>query len=250
MTASTPNRLSKMSLPFFYAVGLEGPTLELDEPPSRHCVQVLRMRKGDRLLLTDGQGRRTNATLLEADKRRSVASLEPPVYSPRTGPLVYIGISPVKNASRFEWFLEKATEIGAARIVPVLCERTERVSLRTDRLRHILVSAMLQSQQVWLPRLDEPRPLKQLLGEETGFIAHCIGERKQALGGAAGEAWLLIGPEGDFTEAEVTEALSRGWIPVTLGETRLRTETAGIVGATLLRLAGLTAATQPGGTAP
>ncbi|HTJ12163.1 MAG TPA: RsmE family RNA methyltransferase [Dinghuibacter sp.] len=234
-----------MALPFFYmpdigvpaAAGAMGPTLELDDPTTRHVVQVLRMRKGDRLLLTDGRGSKTTATLLEADKRYSVVSLEPAVYTERTGPVVYIGISPIKNTSRFEWFLEKATEIGVARIVPVVCERTERVSLKTERLRHILVSAMLQSQQVWLPELTEATPLRDLLRQQKGFIAHCLEERKQNLPGGQGEAWLLIGPEGDFTTEEVTEALSRGWIPVTLGDTRLRTETAGIVGATLLRLA-------------
>lgn len=230
-----------MALPFFYMpdIGTPGSAnriLELDEPTARHVSQVLRMRKGERLLLTDGKGHKATATLLEAGKRQCTVALEPAVFAERIWPDVYIGISPVKNSSRFEWFLEKATEIGVSRIVPVVCDRTERVSLRTDRLRQILVSAMLQSQQVWLPRLDEPTPLQDLLQKEQGFIAHCMEEHKQHLRSAMGEAWLLIGPEGDFTAAEVTEALSRGWVPVTLGDTRLRTETAGIVGATLLKL--------------
>ena len=213
--------------------------MDLDEPTSRHCVQVLRMRAGDRLVLTDGRGHRAVAALLEADKRRSSVSLEPPSYIPRPGPEVYIGISPVKNSSRLEWFLEKATEIGVAGIIPLLCERTERTSLRADRLTHILVSAMLQSQQVWLPVLEDPRSLPTVLTEATGnrYIAHCLEDDKRSLDATAGISWLLIGPEGDFTPEEVTKALARGWVPVTLGETRLRTETAGIVGATLLRLA-------------
>ncbi|TDX00221.1 RsmE family RNA methyltransferase [Dinghuibacter silviterrae] len=252
-----------MSLPFFYAPGLTATNrvTDLDEPTSRHCVQVLRMRTGDRLILTDGRGLRVEARLLEADKRRSSVALEAPVQHPRTGPDVYIGISPVKNTSRFEWFLEKATEIGVAGIIPLLCERTERSALRLDRLEHILVSAMLQSQQVWLPELREPQVFSGVLATAGGvrYIAHCEeGEKRTlALGGATGAgadvgqaaestaagtaddkaATLLIGPEGDFTPNEVTEALSRGWIPVTLGDTRLRTETAGIVGATLLRWA-------------
>lgn len=230
-----------MSLPFFYAPALTAsmPVMDLDEPTSKHCVQVLRMREGDRLVLTDGRGHRTTATLRTADKRRSSVSLEAPSFTPREGPEVHIGISPVKNGGRLEWFLEKATELGVAAITPLICERTERVSLRTDRLTQILVSAMLQSQQVWLPGLAEPTPLGQVLTEASGnrFIAHCLEDTKTALRGG-GTSWLLIGPEGDFTAKEVTEALNRGWVPVTLGDTRLRTETAGIVGAALLRLAG------------
>jgi 16S rRNA (uracil1498-N3)-methyltransferase len=213
--------------------------MDLDEPTSKHCIQVLRMREGDRLVLTDGRGLKTTATLREADKRRSSVSLEAPTYTPRQGPEVYIGISPVKNNSRLEWFLEKAAEIGVAGITPLICERTERISLRIDRLTQILVSAMLQSQQTWLPLLEEPKPLEQVLrgvSERDRFIAHCIEDKKTTLRGVSGVSWLLIGPEGDFTAREVTEALTRGWIPVTLGDTRLRTETAGIVGGTLLRL--------------
>lgn len=245
-----------MSLPFFYAPSLTGTEQisDLDEPTSRHCVQVLRMHAGDRLVLTNGRGHRVEARLLEADKRRSSVSLEASTFVPRQGPEVYIGISPVKNNSRFEWFLEKATEIGVAGIIPLLCERTERSAVKLERLGNILVSAMLQSQQVWLPELPEPRAIEDVLMEARGarFIAHCLEGEKQSLalgraagagaetaaaGDGAGAATLLIGPEGDFTPTEVTKALSRGWIPVTLGDTRLRTETAGIVGATLLRLA-------------
>jgi 16S rRNA (uracil1498-N3)-methyltransferase len=246
-----------MSLPFFYAPGLTGTdrVTDLDEPTSRHCVQVLRMRTGDRLVLTNGRGLRVEASLLQADKRRSSVALDVPVFHPRTGPVVFIGISPVKNTSRFEWFLEKATEIGVAGIIPLLCERTERSALRLDRLAQILVSAMLQSQQVWLPELQDMKELDDVLASTTGarYIAHCLEGEKRSLalgtGGAVtpasgddaaaarSPATLLIGPEGDFTPSEVTTALSGNWIPVTLGDTRLRTETAGIVGATLLRLA-------------
>jgi 16S rRNA (uracil1498-N3)-methyltransferase len=231
-----------MSLPFFYAPGLTGPGSDmiLDEATSRHCVQVLRMRQGDRLVLTDGQGHRAVARLATADKRGSTVVLDAPSFHPRQGPLVHIGISPLKNSSRFEWFLEKVTEIGIAGIIVLDCERTERTSLRVARTTHILVSAMLQSQQAWLPVLTEPRSLDAVLDDPAvptagRFIAHCL-EGTKGLPEPVEDSWLLIGPEGDFTQGEVNKALDRGWIPVTLGDTRLRTETAGIVAAVLLRL--------------
>lgn len=178
--------------------------------------------------------------------------------TPRTGPSVTLGISPLKNASRFEWFLEKATEIGINRILPLMCERTEKEQFRLDRLTNILVSAMLQSMQTWLPELGMPQPLGTVLssdisgmlsaesasvqragGEPRKFIAHCMDGDKQPLREVydpVSPSVLLIGPEGDFTPSELETALSRHWKPVSLGTTRLRTETAAVAGAVLLRL--------------
>jgi 16S rRNA (uracil1498-N3)-methyltransferase len=158
---------------------------------------------------------------------------------------VTVAISLLKNASRFEWFLEKATEIGVSGIVPLLCERTEKEHARIDRLRSILVSAMLQSQQAWLPELSEPMGFSELVGRPASggrYIAHCLEAplstdsladwRKTADG--VPPQLILIGPEGDFSPKEVEAALKEGFLPVTLGENRLRTETAGVVAATLL----------------
>jgi len=246
-----------MSLVRFYAPQLEvsSPVMTLDEQTSKHCVQVLRMREGDSLLLTDGRGLTITATIRTPHKRSCEVTLLNPVFEGRQGPEVYIGISPIKNTSRFEWFLEKATEIGVTGIIPLLCERTERATFRQERMTSILVSAMLQSQQAWLPELKEPLPLRSVLekdevgrslGNDPGsdypparYIAHCINGVKRSirdLNNPSNASIIIIGPEGDFTSAEVDNALSRGWLPVTLGETRLRTETAGIVAATLLRL--------------
>jgi 16S rRNA (uracil1498-N3)-methyltransferase len=233
-------------LPYFYMPALNpgpglaagGPEATLDEATSRHCIQVLRMRTGDPLLLTDGQGHESRATIRTPDKRHCVVSLEAQEFRPRTGPDVHIALSPLKNAHRYEWFLEKATEIGVAVLTPLLTERMERDILKPERLRNILISAMLQSRQVWLPKLEEPTELNALLDQDSKgrrFIAHLVeGERKHLRGG--GTSTILIGPEGDFTPGEVEKALSRGWDPVSLGENRLRTETAGIVAAALLRL--------------
>jgi 16S rRNA (uracil1498-N3)-methyltransferase len=231
-----------MALPYFYIPAYDGTGQELmlDEDASRHIVQVLRMRPGEAVRLTDGKGRLLTAVILNEDRKKcrvgvkSVAEAVPP------GRRVAIAISPLKNASRFEWFLEKATEIGVATIIPLLCERTERASLRMDRLRQIVVSAMLQSQQAWLTDLPGPMEFDRMLslaGPDRRFIAHCLeGERPAAVptGQASSDTLILIGPEGDFTSKEVEAALGAGFIPVSLGETRLRTETAGIVAATLL----------------
>ena len=157
---------------------------------------------------------------------------------------VSIAISLIKNTSRFEWFLEKATEIGVAEIVPLICNRTERQHFRYDRMKGILVSAMLQSQQCWLPVLHEPvlfeKHIEQSSKDESGFrmIAHCLETKKQSITQTEiaqhTKLQLLIGPEGDFTENEIQLALSNQFAAVSLGETRLRTETAGVVAAALL----------------
>ena len=155
-----------------------------------------------------------------------------------------MAISLIKNTSRFEWFLEKATEIGVSAIIPLICERTEKQNFRVDRMKSVLVSAMLQSQQTFLPLLREPVKFHDLITSEFDdskkFIAHCLDEsNKTQLHlqiSKSSNQLILIGPEGDFTPAEIEAALQNNFIPVALGETRLRTETAGIVAATLLSL--------------
>jgi 16S rRNA (uracil1498-N3)-methyltransferase len=164
--------------------------------------------------------------------------------SPGAERSVTVAIPPLKNASRFEWFLEKATEIGVTTIVPLLSERTERQHTKPDRWQNILISALLQSQQTWLPVLPESMSFPQLIASiqaEKRFIAHCL-EAPRPTDSLAGliqtqrpkSSLILIGPEGDFSAKEVGLALAEGFIPVTLGGNRLRTETAGIVAATLL----------------
>ena len=151
---------------------------------------------------------------------------------------ITVAISLLKNASRFEWFLEKATELGIARIVPLICHRTEKQYFRQDRMNNIVVSAMLQSKQSYLPILSEPTTFQKFVENNTcnqNFIAHCIEDNKQALADHTlqPELCILIGPEGDFSPDEIKATIERNYIPVTLGNTRLRTETAGIVAATL-----------------
>ena len=234
-----------MALPFFYIPSWPPgqQEVDLDEDNSRHVIQVLRMRPGEALRLTDGKGALLDGVILDDHKKKCRVSIKAAVSEPPRTNRVTIAISPVKHTARFEWFLEKATEIGVSTIIPLLCERTERQSIRTDRLRNILVSAMLQSQQTWLPVLTEPTPFSELLAQApTGqaYIAHLL-EAPRATASLAAistaettNPLILIGPEGDFTPKEVDMALAAKLIPVSLGHNRLRTETAGLVAATLL----------------
>jgi 16S rRNA (uracil1498-N3)-methyltransferase len=233
-----------MALPFFYIPSYDPAQAELmlDEDNSRHIVQVLRMKPGDQLQLTDGRGNLLTTAILDDHRKKCRVQIQTAVWQPPRGKKAAIGISLLKNASRFEWFLEKATEIGVTEIIPLLCERTERQHFRQDRLQNILVSALLQSQQVWLPVMPAPVPAEQLIGTATRdqlFIAHCLEGQKLSLAdavrsGPAVSQLILIGPEGDFSPKEIELAIQHNFLPVTLGETRLRTETAGIVAATLL----------------
>lgn len=237
-----------MSLPVFFIElpADPGEIITLPEEASRHIVQVLRMTTGESIQLSDGKGNLSTATIISDHKKKCSVRI---VTTDTIAPLertITIAISLLKNASRFEWFLEKATEIGIQQIVPLLCERTERQHFRHERMNNILVSAMLQSQQAWLPVLHQPIAYEQFFREEDTalpaqkFIAHCLDEVKTPLNKAVDPSLpsqlILIGPEGDFTAAEIELALGHHFVPVTLGETRLRAETAGIVAAALLRL--------------
>ena len=244
-------------LPYFYhsSAGAAGDELVLDEDNSRHIVQVLRMNPGEKLLLTDGNGSLLTATIADDHKKKCRVRIESVEIRVQPDRVIAIAISPLKNASRFEWFLEKAAEIGVSYITPLLSERTERQHFRPDRWQSILVSAMLQSQQSWLPRLAPPIPFAEMMGGISSkdarvdhrLIAHCLEVPRPATSLAEWtrttdrtrtkgpvSSLILIGPEGDFSPKEVEEALANGFVPVTLGSNRLRTETAGVVAATLL----------------
>jgi len=234
-----------MSLPVFFTKEIAPlhQHLTLDEDTSRHVSQVLRMRAGELLQLTDGHGNLLTAELTEAHKKHSAVKITDAKFIERRQRKTTIAISLLKNANRFEWFLEKATELGIQQIVPLICERTERQHFRHERMQSVLVSAMLQSQQSWLPELHEPVQFVQFVSDISGnaqkFIAHLVeGEKRKEFSETmdrSSDNIILIGPEGDFTKEEVMLAVKHGYIPVSLGETRLRTETAGIAAAVLMR---------------
>ncbi|MFN0083468.1 MAG: 16S rRNA (uracil(1498)-N(3))-methyltransferase [Ferruginibacter sp.] len=232
-----------MPLPFFYTepISSSNDIVVLNEDNSKHIVQVLRMAAGRQLKLTDGLGNVHTAEITNANKKKCGVKIIGTTTEKHPAHKVCIAISPVKNGSRLEWFLEKATEIGVAQIVLLVCERTERQHMRLDRQKGILISAMLQSQQAWLPILNEPIKFEKFVKENESankFIAHCEEQNKISLKETANQvtnqSTILIGPEGDFTSQEIALALKNNYIPVTLGDTRLRTETAGLVAATVL----------------
>ena len=215
----------------------------LDEDTSKHIVQVLRMQNGEQLQLTDGKGNLFTTEITDNNRKKSKVKILETSHVQHSTLNITIAISLIKNTSRFEWFLEKATEIGVSGIIPLICERTEKTSFKFERMKGILVSAMLQSQQCWLPVLHEPQKPGKVISSsayQQKFIAHCIADKKRNLSDLNNESLtskiILIGPEGDFTKREIDLALLHHFNAVSLGETRLRTETAGIAAAIILRM--------------
>jgi 16S rRNA (uracil1498-N3)-methyltransferase len=246
-----------MALPFFYIDDIVANSITLDEDTSKHVTQVLRMKVGEQLLLTNGKGTKATAEITNDHRKKCEVKIRSTETEEQLSPKISIAISLIKNTSRFEWFLEKATEIGVNEIIPLICDRTEKEKFRHDRLQQILTSAMLQSQQCWLPELHQPTLFSDVIQQNQSdqkYIAHCLPEQKQQLSSLLthpsqtirhssfekfviplSSALILIGPEGDFTPKEIETALQHDFQPVALGNTRLRTETAGMVAATLLR---------------
>lgn len=235
-----------MTLPFFYINDYSEAQKQivLNEETSKHIVQVLRMKVGEQINLTDGKGTLLTCEIIDDHKKHCTVQVKDTRHKAQDEKTVTVAISLLKNANRFEWFLEKATEIGVTEIIPLLCDRTEKEKFRQDRMQGIVISAMLQSQQTWLPILHEPTPFENIANwkSKTGqnFIAHCIEDEKQSLLHSQTSTFphslICIGPEGDFTTKEIELAMQNNFIPVTLGETRLRTETAGVVASALLTI--------------
>jgi 16S rRNA (uracil1498-N3)-methyltransferase len=222
-------------------IGAPGSEIILDEETSKHIVQVLRMQEDEKLLLTDGRGTSALARINEAHKKHCSVNIISSECKERELPTLTIAISLIKNTSRFEWFIEKAAELGTAEIIPMICERTEKQHSRHDRFVSIAKSAMLQSAQSWMTRVHEPVKFKDVINNATElnkYIGH-IAEDKYSLAEAFNAAVhshiVLIGPEGDFSSSEITAALEKGFIPVSMGSTILRVETAGIYTAAICR---------------
>ncbi|MFN7847435.1 MAG: 16S rRNA (uracil(1498)-N(3))-methyltransferase [Bacteroidota bacterium] len=207
----------------------------LSEDESRHCAQVLRLKFGDVIHITNGKGSLYTATLNEVHHKQCVVSVQQEHRQQKSESFrLHMAIAPTKNMDRTEWFVEKAVELGIDEITPIICARSERREIKTDRLKKVAISAMKQSLKNFLPQINEAVPLKKLLEQpikDQRFI--CFGD-------AADEANLahakvneyhnlfLIGPEGDFTAQEITAAIEKGYQPLNLGKSRLRTETAAL----------------------
>jgi 16S rRNA (uracil1498-N3)-methyltransferase len=230
---------------YFYLTSLSHAAEEflLDEPASRHVVQVLRMEEGEDLVLTDGRGLQATATIVDAHKRHCLVRIWEKVIQEPAPRRITIALSLLKNPNRFEWFLEKATELGITEIIPLKCSRTEKHQFRMERMLSIVESALIQSQQSWMPVLQEPVDFPEFVQKTVSdqkFIAHCgVGEKRQLsemINTSLSSQLILIGPEGDFTDEEVRMAFQSRFITVSLGDHRLRSETAAVAAAAILKL--------------
>jgi len=231
-----------MAFPYFFEENLtDSDEFILREETSRHICQVLRMKEKEKINITNGKGYTVLAEIVLADKKKTKVKSIQKYLSGEPTPQTTIAISLIKNNNRFEWFAEKATEIGISKIIPIICQRTEKTHFKSERVKSILISAMLQSQQSWLPELQEQIKISEVIKNEKfdqKFIAHCLDEEKKMLKNVVKSNTskiILIGPEGDFTEDEIQDAIQNNYLPVSLGTTRLRTETAGIAAAVLLK---------------
>lgn len=226
----------------FFVPGAEHHEVPLSEEEAGHALRVLRLKQGDRVRLVDGKGVRAEAELHIVGRHAANARIIERTRVPRERPCsVHLAVAPTKHIDRFEWLLEKATEIGVDRITPVITARTERQHLRPDRMEKVLIAAMKQSQRAWLPVLDAPLPLRDLYGHAATqrFFGWCEGEHAALMQvyTPTSDALVLIGPEGDFTAQEADELRNAGFRAVSLGGARLRTETAALAAVTWMSFA-------------
>lgn len=235
----------------FYAYEVSDGMCRLDAEESGHCVRVLRHRAGDPVDVIDGQGTLYHCSLVDDSPKGASARVLSSVADFGGHPYrLTIGCCPTKNNERFEWFVEKACEVGVDRIVPLIGERSERRVYKTERAARIALSAAKQSLKARIPEVCEPVSVRAFVADAPQddkalrLIAYCFEEAsaprisiREALAGYAGrDVTVLIGPEGDFSPEEARLALSQGYIPVHLGPSRLRTETAAVTAATAVYL--------------
>ena len=231
-----------MSIPYFYEPSiLSGQTsFTLNEISSKHCVQVLRMQENQRVDITNGLGYLFEATILNAHKKNTIVQIQSEKFIAAPSQKITLGIGLLKNLTRLEWLLEKATEMGVYEIMPLLCEHTLFEKFKLERFQNILQSAMIQSQQVWLPVLGTPVKFKEAIQNQKQaqkLIAHCEDGNKTNIKEieASADLLLFIGPEGDFSSTEIELALANNYQAIHLGPTRLRTETAALFALSVLK---------------
>lgn len=221
----------------FYTPDINSDVYTLSKEESKHCIQVLRKKIGDIIYLVDGKGGFYKAILIGNNPKSCHLKIDKVERNYGKSDLhIHIAIAPTKMNERFEWFLEKSTEIGINEITPILCEHSERKILKLERMNKILVAAMKQSNQAYLPKLNAAISFDSFVNNNTveeRYIAHCIeNDKKKQLNEVIKKGTntlVLIGPEGDFSQKEIDFALKHGFSAVSLGKNRLRTETAAIV---------------------
>lgn len=228
-----------MQLYFLDQAAEKGSTVLLNQDESKHCIKVLRKTTKDILSFTDGKGSLFTGEIIDP----STVCCKVMIIEKKTflqeKPTIHIAVSPLKQPERIEWFIEKATETGISEITPLICSRTEKSNINIERLKKISLSAMKQSGRYFLPIINPPVKFNEFIPaisktniETQIFIGHCREDNKKSLKSSylsGSNAIILIGPEGDFTEAEISKAIEQGVKPVELARNRLRTETAALV---------------------
>jgi len=222
----------------FYTPGINSINKEflLNEEESKHCINVLRLTTGSEIKLVDGIGGLYTAKISVANPKKTLLLITEYQHNfQKRNHYLHIAVAPTKNIDRFEWFLEKATEIGIDEITPLICNRSERKEIKVDRLNKIIISAAKQSYKAFLPKLNDAVDFGRFLTSHSfngqKFIAHCEDGLKTNLASEIlinGSYLILIGPEGDFTPAEIRDSEQSGFFAISLGESRLRTETAAL----------------------
>jgi len=207
----------------------------LNEAESKHCINVLRHKLDDIITITNGKGSFFECRIISAHPKRCELSLISQTTEKQRSFKLHLAVAPTKSSDRFEWLLEKAVELGVDEITPLQCNHSERKKVRHERIEKIVVAAMKQSLKAHLPKINALTPFKNFIkntGDYKPFIAHCHTGNKHPLKKcyeAGTNALVCIGPEGDFSEQEIADATALGFTPVSLGESRLRTETAGLI---------------------
>ena len=233
------NNCKKMNV--FYSTDIQDDKIVLDGQEAQHCAKVLRKGRGEEIYVIDGKGSRYTCEIKEVHRSFVDLTVVSTSYIEANPMLPHLAFGLIKNQTRLEWLMEKITEIGVGRITPLICQRSERRTIKTDRIEKIIISATKQSLQPYLPIIDEPIPFKSYVASdsrEQHFIAS-YEESAPDLGALESKGLpsvILIGPEGDFAEEEVDKALVNGYKRVNLGSSRLRAETASVVSLTLLGL--------------
>lgn len=220
----------------FYTPDISGDNYQLSEEESKHASRVLRLTVGDEIILTDGRGTWMPSEIIDDHPKRCLIRIKERIekYQPSSYYL-HMAVAPTKNISRFEWYLEKATEIGIQRITPILTAHSERKDIKTNRLEKVITSAMKQSLKAWHPKLDKMIKLEAFLTQEfpaKKFIASCEApqsERLENFLNAGESALILVGPEGGFSPEEIALSQKNGFQAISISKSRLRTETAAIV---------------------
>ena len=227
----------------FYAPDIKGDRFVLSTEDSRHCVKVLRLKEGDQITLTDGLGYFYYAEIEEPDMRAAKVKIRRKEFIEKQWPYrLHIAMAPTKNMNRTEWALEKLTELGVDVFTPLLCDHSERKVIKPARMERIVTAAVKQSLKAWFPEIEGIDQFRQFVerdfkGEKyIAYIDENYDQLMKELYSTGSDAVIMIGPEGDFSSDEVKLALEKGFEPVSLGSSRLRTETAAVAACQTIHL--------------